>query len=119
MTTSKSKKATLAKPKCTTPRSPPSISQSQKKAAHRSQASASSTPAISRSATVEDVDDDEPTSVGHTLDADGDSIMELSNDEGRGTQGSCARSELSDDEDMPADDEEVELSMIFDPDIRN
>ena len=68
---------------------------------------------------VEDVDDNEPTSVGRTLDADGDSIMELSDDEGRGTQGSRARSEPSDDEDMPADDEEVELSMIFDPDIRN
>ena len=62
MTTSKSKKATLGKPKCTTPQSPPSISQSQK---------------------------------------------------------SHVRSELSDDEDMPADDEEVELSMIFDPDIQN
>jgi hypothetical protein len=74
---------------------------------------------ISRRATVEDVDDDEPTSVGCTLDADGDSIMELSDDEGRGTQGSHTRSELSDDEDLPADDEEVELSMIFDPDIRN
>ena len=65
---------------------------------------------------VEDVDDDEPTSVGRTLDADGDSIMELSDDEGRGTQGSRTRSEPSDDG-MPADDEEVELSMIFDPDI--
>ena len=45
--------------------------------------------------------------------------MELSDGEGRGTQGSCVRSEPSDDEDMPEDDEEVELSMIFDPDIRN
>ena len=45
--------------------------------------------------------------------------MELSDDEGRGTQGSHVRSELSDDKDMPADDEEVELSMIFDPDIQN
>ena len=61
----------------------------------------------------------ENTSVGCTLDANGDSIMELSYGEGRGTQGSCVRSEPSDDEDMPEDDEEVELSMIFDPDIRN
>ena len=45
--------------------------------------------------------------------------MELSDDEGRGTQGSHVRSELSDDKDMPADDKEVELSMIFDPDIQN
>src|ERR1700676_5495291 len=90
MTASKSKKLTLAKPKHTdrpTPQSPPSISQSQKKAAHRSQASAASTPAISRRATVEDVDADKPTSIGLTLDADGDSIMELSDGEGRVTQG--------------------------------
>jgi hypothetical protein len=66
---------------------------------------------------VEDVDDDEPMSIGCTLDADGDSIMELSNGECGGTQGSCVRSEPSDYEDMPADDEEVELSMMFDPDI--
>jgi hypothetical protein len=122
MTTSKSKKMTLVKPKHTdrpTPWSPPSISQSQKKAAHRYQASAASTPVISRCTMVENVDDDEPPTVSHTLDADGDSIMELSNGKGRGTQGSCVRSEPSDDEDMPADDEEVELSMMCDPDIQN
>ena len=68
---------------------------------------------ISRCSMIENGDDDEPTSVGHTLEADGDFIMKLSDGEGRGTQGSYTRSDPSDDEDMPTDGEEVELSMMF------
>jgi hypothetical protein len=85
MTTSKSTKVTLTKPKCTKRPTPPSISQSQKKAAYRSPASTMSTSALSKHTSVEDVNDDELTSIGPTLDADGDSIMELSDGEGRRT----------------------------------
>src|ERR1700720_4245092 len=120
----KSKKAALAKPKHAERSTQSSISQSWKKAAHRSRASATSTPtpstpALSRHASVEDVEDDEPTSVGRTLDADGDSIMELSDGEGGGTQGNGAKamSTSSDDDDILVDEEEVQLSTSCDPDF--
>ena len=121
MTTTKSKKVTLTKLKDAERPTQPSISQSQKKVAHRSRASAASTPAssapaLSRCMSVKDIEDDEPTSVGPTLDVNGDSIMELSDSEGGGTQENSVKdmSELSDDKDMLVDDEEVELSMLLD-----
>lgn len=61
---------------------------------------------------MEDIEDDEETSVGGTLNADGDLIMEPSDgetDKGRGSS-PANRTEQSDDEDMAADDEETELS---------
>ena len=68
---------------------------------------------------AEDVEDDEPTSVGPTLDADGDSIMELSDGEGGGTQGNRvkAMNVPSDNNDMLVDDEAVELSTSCNPDF--
>ena len=71
-----------------------------------------STPALSRHVSVQDVEDNELTSVGPTLDVDGDSIMELSDGEGRGTQRNSTKAM-----NMPSNDEEVELSTSCDPDF--
>lgn len=97
------------------------ISHSRKKAALQktklrassSQQSIASTSKTSRRASVEDVEDNEPTHIGGTLDADGDRIMESSDDEGDNEPNSNAedRMDLSDEEDVRADDEEIELSM--------
>jgi len=62
-----------------------------------------STPGTSRHVSVEEVDDDDPTSVGGTLDTDSNSIIELVEKEGS-----------SGDEDMMAEEnEEEELGMWF------
>jgi hypothetical protein len=70
-----------------------------------SESSANTTPVPSRRASVTDVDDDEPRSVGGSLRADGDIIMESSDGE---TEKSVI--ELSDNEDMDVHDSETELS---------
>ena len=66
----------------------------------------------SKCASVGDVEDDEPMHIGGTLDADGDRIMELTDDE-EDEPNSSAKDliSLSDEEDVWADDEEIQLSM--------
>jgi len=118
--------ASTSKTKSTGPKQPIqptslSHSQSQRKVAANVQAPATSTrstPTTSRRASVEDVEDDEATNYGSVLDRDGDSFMELSDDETGRVRKNCPTEpiELSDDD---VDSEESELSGFFAPGIRN
>ena len=78
------------------------------------QASASLQSIVSalRHASVKDVEDDEPMHIGGTLDADGDWIMELTDDEEDkpNSSGKDLKS-MSNKEDVQADDEEIQFSM--------
>jgi hypothetical protein len=66
----------------------------------------------SRHASVDDVEGDEPMHISGTLDADGDWIMEPTDDKEDGPNSSAKDLiSLSDEEDVPADDEEIQLSM--------
>jgi hypothetical protein len=103
MSPSTSRKALLKKKP-----TPTSISLSQKKAALRSKpicrsASIASTQSSQRSI-VEDIEDEEPTHVGDTLDINGDVIMEEVED------GEKTPIEVSDEE---VEDDEAELSVYF------
>lgn len=109
--------STSKKPTKQTKSTPQTISHSKKKATlkemkPRASASLQSIPSASRRASVEDDEDDEPMHIGGTLDADGDRIMEPTDDE-EDEPNSSAKDpiSLSDEEDVRADDEEIQLSM--------
>ena len=96
---------------------PQTISHSKKKAAHKNMkpqalASLQSPSNTSRCASVEDVEDDEPMHIGGTLDADGDRIMQLTDwEEDEPNSSAKGPISLSDEEDVRADDEEIQLSI--------
>jgi hypothetical protein len=84
MVASSFKKVTHTKPRYTVKSTSSSTHKSKKKAAHKTQTSALSTQfpqGPSKHVTIEDVEDEQVTSVGGMLDLDGDSIMEPSNSE--------------------------------------
>jgi hypothetical protein len=101
------KKTTAPKP------TPTSLSWSKKKAAMKQKStthtlqSATSSQSL-RQPSVKEEDDDKPTHVDDTLDADGDTVMEHVDD---GDKTTSSQIELSDDEGMEVEDDEAELSM--------
>jgi hypothetical protein len=123
MVSSSSKKTTKRNPKTKarpTP-TPHFISYSKKQAVlrgmqHRASASvksSASTSKASRSASVEDAEDNEPTYLGGTLDMDGDIIMEQTDEESSGDKQGDGMGDpihLFDEEDTLVDDDEAELS---------